>query len=154
MGATRAGTGRLADLLAQTGQTDELDASAASVDTGVVTLRDATLRKRGDELTGSATITDADIRAALPPGLDVRPVASSGGELVLRGSASVFGIGVALDATLRPAGGKLVITPDVPLGGLATLTVFSDRRVRVEGVAARPAPAGGFVVTARARLAG
>jgi hypothetical protein len=49
--------------------------------------------------------------------------------------------------------GRLVVVPDVPLGALATLTVFSDPRVLVQDVGARTA-SGGFVLTARATLTG
>ena len=41
--------------------------------------------------------------------------------------------------------GKLVVSPNVPFGGLATLTLFSNRDVRVQAVSASPV-AGGFVV--------
>ena len=47
--------------------------------------------------------------------------------------------------------GRLRIAPDVPFGGFAALTVFSDPHVYVDGVGARAAP-GGFTLTARGRL--
>ena len=115
-------------------------------------LRDAKLRKRDGRLEGEATVTDADLRAALPPGFDVRPVASGNGQLVLRGSVTLFGATVTANAVLLAQQGKLQIAPDVPFGGFAALTVFSDPRVHVDGVGARAAP-GGFVVTARGRPA-
>src|SRR5437588_7968546 len=60
----RSSTGSLGSLLSETGDVGTLDASVAELDTGLLTLRGATLRKRGDRLTGSATVTEADLRAA------------------------------------------------------------------------------------------
>jgi hypothetical protein len=48
-------------------------------------------------------------------------------------------------------GGRLVVAPDIPFGGLATITLFNDPRVDVQTVSATPAT-GGFTVTARAKL--
>jgi hypothetical protein len=105
------------------------------------------LRKRGDVLTGRATLTSTDLQAALP-GFDVHPVASGGGKLVLQGTA----LGLTADATLSAQDGVLRIAPDVPLiGGLLTITVFQDPHVSVEGVGASSIP-GGFSVFASARL--
>jgi hypothetical protein len=44
-----------------------------------------------------------------------------------------------------------VVVPDVPFGGLATITIFSDPRVAVQSVGAT-ATGDGFVVHATARL--
>jgi len=46
-------------------EADSLDASAEELDVGPLTLRNATLRKRGSELTGSATVTEANLRSAV-----------------------------------------------------------------------------------------
>jgi hypothetical protein len=147
----RSSTSELAQKLAQTADADAVDATADQLDTGVVKVHKATLRKRGDQLTGSAQVTDADIRAALPSGFEVRPVASGDGQLVLQGTATILGLSATLNATLRAQDGRLVVVPDVPFGGLATLTVFADPHIEVQGVDAASA-AGGFTVTARAKL--
>jgi hypothetical protein len=142
---TTAGLGRA---LGQTGEVGTVNATIDALNTGLVTLRGVTVRKRGNVLTGRATLTDADLRAALPSGFDVRPVASGDGKLVLQGSA----FGVTADATLGAQNGTLQIAPDVPLlGGLFTLTVFRDPHIYVQGVGASAAP-GGFSVFASARL--
>jgi hypothetical protein len=97
---------------------------------------------------GRATLTRADLQAALPQGLQVQPVASGGGKLVLQGSA----FGLTADATLSAQNGALEIAPDVPLlGGFLTLTVFRDPHVDVQGVGASSIPEG-FSVFANARL--
>ncbi len=148
MGRYHSNPGHLTSLLDQTADTGTLDASATELDTGLITLRDATLRKRGDELIGTARATEADLRSALGGSIQgLQPIASGNGELVFRGTV----LGVTADATLRSAGGALVISPDVPLLDLITLTVFKDPRVYIEGVGASSAP-GGFVFQGRARL--
>src|SRR2546421_12119428 len=151
MASVRRGTGRLGHLLASTGDAGRVDATARELDVLSLRLRDPKLRKRDGRLEGEATVTDADLRAALPPGFDVRPVASGNGQLVLRGSVTLFGTTVTANAVLLAQDGKLRIAPDVPFGGFAALTVFDDPHVHVDGVGARGVP-GGFVVTARGRL--
>ena len=146
-----AGLSDLTSDLAKTADAGSLDASVGLLDTGLLKLHDATLRKRGSQLTGAARVTEADLSAALPILSNVQPVASDAGGLTFRGTASLLGISATVDATLSVQNGKLVITPDVPFGGLATLQVFSDPRVQVSSVSAAPTP-DGFSVTAQARL--
>lgn len=153
MGRSDAGPRRFADLLAGTARTHELDAVVEAFSLGPLVLRDARVRKVGDGLAGEASITEADLRAALPDGFDLRPVAAGGGSLVLRGVGSVLGRSVSLDVVALARGGRLVLAPGAPFGSLLTLTVFDDPRVRVEDVGARPR-VDGFTLTARARLSG
>jgi len=151
LGRYRPRTGNLPSTLDQTGDVGTLDASAQEVDYGLLTLHNATLAKRGDELRGSATVTDADLRSALPILSSVTPVASAGGRLTLRGTASLFGLTASADATVSAQNGKLVVAPDFPLGGFATLTVFSAPHVSVQSVSASPTT-GGFIVRGTAIL--
>jgi len=154
MSALRSSRSDTGDLLARSAATHDLDASIASLSEGVLTLRDVMLSKRGSSLTGQATVADTDLRAALPPGLGVAPVASGGGQLLLRAQGSLFGFGLAVDALLQTRDGAVVVAPvGVPFAALATLTVFSDPRLSVLGVGARPA-AGGYTLTAQGRLTG
>lgn len=143
----RATPSRLPDTLAQLADVGSLRASAQVFHDGLLTLRDASLVKHGSTLTGSAAVADSDLRGALPILSSVTPVASSGGQLILRGTA----FGISLDATVSAQQGRLMVTPDVPFGGFATVTLFSDPRVRVTGVTASPAP-GGFTVRGTAVL--
>jgi hypothetical protein len=151
MGRYRSAPGPLGNSLGQTAEVGTLDASAREVDAGLLTLRDAVLRKRGNTLTGSAVVTEADLRASLPIIQSLTPVASGGGQLTLQGTASLFGVTATVDATVKTQDGALVVVPDVPLGGLATVKVFSNPHVAVESVSAASAP-GGFSVTATGRL--
>jgi hypothetical protein len=147
-------SGHLGSLLAQAGDVDTLDASAAQVSAGLLTLRDATLRKRGSHLTGSAQVREQDLRSALPILNSVQPIASAGGQLTLRGTATVLGVTATVDATVAAQNGQLVVQPNVPLGSLATITVFSNPHLAVEDVGANTASAtaSGFSVFASGRI--
>ncbi|HEY2260964.1 MAG TPA: LmeA family phospholipid-binding protein [Solirubrobacteraceae bacterium] len=151
MGRYRSAAGKLGSDLGDTAEVGKLDASAQEVQAGLLTLRDATLKKRGRELTGTATVTEADLRTSLPIIQSLTPVAVGDGQLTLRGTASLLGVSATVDATVRAQNGALVVVPDVPFGGLATVDVFSNPRIEVQSVGAMPA-AGGFAVTATARL--
>ena len=151
MGRYRTDPAHLGSLLNQAGDVGSLDASVGEFDSGLLTVRNATLHKRRDQLTASALVTESDLRSALPILQSVEPVASGNGELTLRGTATLLGVSATVDATVAAAGGGLVVQPDVPFGALATVTVFSNPHVEVEAVSARQAP-GGFVALVRARL--
>lgn len=137
--------------LGQVGNVGTLDASANVFTTGLLTVRNATLRKRGNELTAAGTVTEADLRTSLPVLDSVEPVASSGDEITLQGTGTVLGLTATVDAIVRPQNGALVVSPDLPFGGLATITVFSHPGISVQGVSAASAP-GGFTLTARAAV--
>jgi hypothetical protein len=147
MASYRSSPGHLGSSLAQTSDTGSLYASAQRLQTGLLTLSNATLVKRGSELVGSASVSGADLRSAVPLVREVTPVASGDGKLVLRGTA----LGVTADATLMAVNGKLVVQPNVPILNFFTVTVFNDPHVAVQGVAARATP-GGFVLSAHGRL--
>jgi hypothetical protein len=151
MGTYRSGTGTLTSLLSETSNVGSLDASASEFQSGLLTVRNAALRKRGNQLIGTALVTESDLRRSIPILQSAVPVESSDGRLTLRGTASLFGVTATVDATVSASGGKLVATPDVPFGGFATITIFADPRLRVQSVSATQAP-GGFRVTATGRL--
>jgi hypothetical protein len=147
----RAPVGPLGNTLAGTADAGSIDASADQLQTGLLTLRDATMTKRGNQLTGSARVTEADLRGAVPFLDNVQPVASGGGQLTLQGTATLFGVTVSVDATVAAQNGHVIVQPDIPLGGLATLTVFSNPHLYVQGVAASAAR-DGFSLLAHAQL--
>ncbi len=151
MGTYRSTPSSLSSTVSQVTNVGTLDASARLVQTGLVTLHSATLHKHGSELTGTATVSEADLRSALPILDSVQPVASTGGQLTLRGTATLLGLTATVDATVRPENGALVVSPDLPFGGLATVTVFSNPAIAVQTIAATPAP-GGFLVTVQAKV--
>jgi hypothetical protein len=137
--------------VAQVTDVDTLDASAAQFTSGLLKLGDATLLKRGSSITGSGIVTESDLRASLPILDGVTPVSSGDGQLTLQGTGTLLGVTATVDATVRADNGALVVSPDVPFGGLATITLFQNPVIEIQGVAATPAP-GGFRVTVTARL--
>jgi hypothetical protein len=151
MGEYHSNSPQLGSSLSQAGDVGSLDASADVVRAGLLTLHDATLRKRGDQLTGSARVTEADLRAAAPFLKSVVPVSSDNGQLTLRGTASLFGVTATVNAMVAARDGKLLVAPDVPFGGFATLTLFSNPHIEVQTVSATPT-ANGFAVRATARV--
>ena len=151
MASYRAPPAKLPGTLDQAGSVGSLRASAQLFQDGLLTLHDASLVKQGNRLSGSAVVAESDLRAAAPFLSSVTPVASSDGRLTLRGTATLLGLSATVDATVSAQDGKLVVAPDVPFGGLATITVFSDPRIAVQGVSASPAP-GGFRVRGTAVL--
>jgi hypothetical protein len=151
MASYRSTTSHLSSLLDEAGGVGTLDASATLMTTGLLTLHNATLQKRGNQLIANATVSEADLRSSVPFLDAVTPVASGNGQLTLRGTATVpvLGITATVDATVAASNGRLVVTPNVPF--LGTFTLFSDPHVGVEGVGASPTSSG-FTVSARAQL--
>jgi hypothetical protein len=147
MASYHSNPGHLSSLLDEAKDAGTIDASANQLNAGFVTLQNARLKKRGNELTGTATVDAAALRSAIPGVQSLQPVASGNGQLTFQGTV----LGVTADATLSAQDGKLVVQPDIPLLSILTLTVFNDPHVYVEGVAATDAP-GGFALSARARL--
>jgi hypothetical protein len=133
-------------------QSMRLDASSVRV--GNVRLGGAHLRKRGSSLAAEASIGEADVRAALPPGFAVRLLRSEAGTVQVSASGGLFGVGATVPAVAEPSEGKLVVHP---LGSLLQgfgLTLFADPHVYVEGVGASllsSSPAA-YRLTMRARL--
>jgi hypothetical protein len=142
LGRYRVPPAELGAKLGQSGDVGTLRASARVLDAGLLSFHDATLVKRGNRLSAAASLTEADLRSALPILRSVTPVASGDGRLTLRGTATLLGVTASVDATVSAQDGSLVVAPDVPFGGLATVTVFSDPRVRVQSVSAAPTSTG------------
>lgn len=125
-----------AKLLWEARGTASVDISAQHVRVGSLQLSDATLRKRGSALTAQASASDADVRAALPNGLEVQLLRSEGGQVEVQASGALFGVGASVKAVGLASQGKLVAHPlGFPVGGFH-LTVFTDPHVYVEGVGA------------------
>lgn len=151
MGRYQAGASEIGTKLGQAAGVGSLDISAQEVQSGVLTVREAQLRKHGNELVATAVVRQADLRSAVPFLDNVQPVASSGDQLILRGTASLLGLNASVDAVVAVRNGALVVAPNVPFGGIATITLFDDPNVRVESVSAVAVP-GGFRLLATARV--
>ncbi len=78
-------------------------------------------------------------------------MASGNGQLILRGTATLLGVSATADATVAAQNGQLIVQPNIPFGGLATVTLFNNAHVAVQGLSASPT-ADGFSVSARATL--
>ena len=113
----------------------ELDARVDLVRVGPLQLRAVALHKDDDDLRGEATVSDADLAAALPRQLALRPVDDPARRARARGvGAGVF----TARARLSARDGALVIAPEGLLGGLGSLTLFRDSRVQVTEVGSKP----------------
>jgi hypothetical protein len=151
MASYRAPVSDLSNTLAGTVDAGSVDASAQVLSVGPLALRDATMHKRGSDLTAAATVTQADLRSSVFFLDNVEPIASGNGSLTLRGTASFLGLTATVNATVAARDGALVVAPDIPFGGIATLTLFDNPHVRVQSVSATNVP-GGFRVSADATV--
>jgi hypothetical protein len=103
-----------------------------------VAVSDVRLRKRGASLSASATLTQAQLDAALPSGFSVQPISSGGGAVVVRASGGLFGVQASATATVRAIEGDLVAEPrGLPFGGIARVTLFSDPHLKLGGIGLR-----------------
>ena len=151
MASYRAPVSDLSHTLAETGDAGWVDASVQVLRVGPLALRDATMRKRGSDLTAAATVTQADLRSVVFFLDGVEPIASGDGSLTLRGTASFLGLTATVNATVAARNGAIVVASDVPFGGIATLTLFNDPHVNVESVSATTVT-GGFRMSADATV--
>ena len=140
---------RQRDRLERSGTVEQVDISAFPAVKLLWHKADDVTVRMGRLRTGSGNF--ADLRAALPPGFAVRPVASGNGALVFEGTAELLGQRFTGQATVSARDGRLRLEPNIPFGGVLSLTVFADPRVEVLGVGARRRP-NGFTLTARVRL--
>jgi LmeA-like phospholipid-binding len=143
--------GHLTDLLDEAGGVGTIDASVGVLNTGLLRLQDVSLRKRGAELTGSARISEADLRASLPVLESVTFLRSADRSITLQATGSVLGVTATAPATVSPDNGKLVLSLDLPILSLASFTIFSDPHVSVQSISGAAAP-GGLSISAQARM--
>lgn len=151
LGGYRAAPAHVAGLLTEAGDVDKLNVSIETLHTDLLTLHNVQLSKRGSELVATATIEEADLRAALPVIESVTPVSSSDGSLTLRGRGGAFGVSASVTAVVTADQGSLMLSPSGLLGGLVQLRIFSDPRIHVQGVSGHPIP-GGLSVSVSAQL--
>jgi hypothetical protein len=155
----RVGVTQIGGLVSSANASEDLNFSAAKTRLlasglvgGGLQLTDVTLRKRGKTLSSQATIGEADLRAALPAGFEVQPLASGAGSVEVRASGSLFGVQASVDGVITATEGKLVVQPvGIPLGGLLKLTLFADPRIFIQGIGAS-SQRNGYRFTINARL--
>jgi hypothetical protein len=113
-----------------------MDVNASSIKLGTLALEDASLRKRGDQLSGEASTTAAQANAALPAGVSVSLLDSREGHVEVRAGGGLFGIGAAVNARAEAKDGNLVAHPVGFLIESFQLTLFSDPHVHIESIGA------------------
>jgi hypothetical protein len=120
---------------------------------GGLVLRDVDLHKHGMALDSQATVREADLRAALPAGFQIQPVASGAGAVEVHASGALFGVEASIDGVITASEGKLIVQPvGIPFGNLLRVTLFSDPRIFINGIAAQSQPDGyRFTIDAQLR---
>jgi hypothetical protein len=152
-GASLSPQQKLINLLAKTANAGSVTAHIGTFRTGKLVLENVVFTKRGSALAAQALLTSAALTAALPGSFSLRPLTSSAGELKFRGSTTVLGHRISLDARLVARHGDVVIQPDL-IGffpSFASLKIFHDPQVDVESVSSR-AVSGGWELTATAEF--
>jgi hypothetical protein len=115
---------------------ERIDMSAAEVRLGRLRVSAVSLRKRASALSAQASVSAADVSAALPAGMSLALLGSEAGSVEVKASGGLFGVSASLDAVARPENGKLIARPlGLPFSVLQ-LSLFSDPHVYVEGVGA------------------
>jgi hypothetical protein len=149
-------TAQTVALLAEAASTAKVRATVERAQEGPLRLSDVSFYKDGPQLRAQATTSEADVKAALPPGFEVTLVGSSGGTVDVRASGGLFGLTASVEAVAEAQEGKLVARPRLLFLEGLTLTLFANSKVYVEGVHARQvkgSPAGSeYVLSMWARL--
>ncbi|HEY7953460.1 MAG TPA: hypothetical protein VID70_10790 [Solirubrobacteraceae bacterium] len=139
-GALRMTQSQASELLWSARGVDSLDVAAASVAVEPLRLEAVSVRKRGSAVRLLGTLTLADLRAALPAGVQLQ-VLSGGGEggLELSVGGELFGVSASIPVVVAASEGKLVAQPrGISLGGLTQVTLFSDPHLHVESATFTP----------------
>ena len=113
-------------LLEEGSGTSRIHVSAQSVRLGPIALTDASLTRDGSVLIAQASVTAAAVAAALPTGVAVSLEGSEGGQVRVRVSGALFGLGASVRATAGPSDGRLIVTPEGSLLQAFNLTLFSE----------------------------
>jgi hypothetical protein len=122
-------------------RTDKLDERLPSLTRDGVTLRDVVLHKDGPSAFAEATVDLKEVAEYLPQGVDLRYDPNAGGEgIVFKGSTTVLGVKVPVTARAIAEDGAVVVVPEgLPIG---RTTLFSDPRIHVDRVGAKPLKGG------------
>lgn len=123
-----------AKLLAQARGVERVDLRAQTMRVGQFAMHDAIARKRGAALYAEGSVSEADLRAAVPGSVEVQPLGSVSGGVAVRVSGTLFGVAGSVEALLSIEEGKLVAQPQgVPFGGFVKLTLLSDPNIHLQG---------------------
>ena len=115
-----------ASLIAQAGAAHDLDASIGELRTNGLLLSNVSLRKRGSEMSATATVNRSVVAAMLPLNLRLAAQPGTADGIVATGSFQLLGATSTVNAVVAAVGGRIVLSPDLPaLGRLVNLTIFS-----------------------------
>ena len=113
--------------------------TAGSMQVEGVRLRAVSVRKRGSAVVVEGTMSESDLSGALPLGLEVHSLTDAGGHVLAQATGSVLGVSATVQVDIHAEEGRLVAEPQgLGLAGLATVTVFSDPRLRMGSVDVTP----------------
>jgi hypothetical protein len=135
---------QLGELLWQARGVQRLELRAESIHVGSLAMLHATARKNGGELYTQGTITEAQLRAALPGSTAFGLVGRAPDGVEVRVGGSLLGVGASVEALLSARDGKLVAQPHgIPFAGLVKLTLFSSAHLYVQDFDLIRAPSAG-----------
>jgi hypothetical protein len=144
-GALRLTQAQAVELLREAHGVDSVDATSSSVQAGPWQLGQVAMAKRGESVHVQATLTEADLRAALPAGAQLQGInGGQNGQLEVTVGGELFGVSASVVAVVQPWQGELVAEPQglLSLGGLTRVTLFSDPHLRIQTFALTPLPGG------------
>jgi hypothetical protein len=145
-----------ASLLWEARGLNDIDLNASSMTEGPLRLSDVSVHKRGKSLAAQAQMTATSANSARSEGVGLELLGSEGGQVKVRASGALFGVGGSVDAVVLASDGKLVAHPVGFLVDALTLTLFSEPHVYVAGVGVRAvngrAGARGYQLAIRANL--
>jgi hypothetical protein len=146
------------DLLESARGVQRLELHAANLRLGPLRLSRASIEKRGGALTLQGSLDAADLRGALPDGVEVQSVQSVPEGVEVRVGGSLFGLSASVLALVGARAGKLVAQPQGLLfAALGPITLFSNPRIAVQNVEMTPwaggsTDRGGYWLRLTARL--
>jgi hypothetical protein len=130
-GSLRMSLAQSTELLLSASGVDRIDMSAENLQLGSLRMHEARMEKRGDALYTQGSLEQSDLRAMLPGGVEVQPVA---GGVEVRASGTLFGVSTSVRALVSVQEGKLVAQPQgFPFAGLARITLLSDPHLLIQG---------------------
>lgn len=157
-GRLRMSPAQTTSLLREASGTTTMNVQTQVAEVSGLRLTDVMFIKHKSKLWATGTMSQVDVAKALPPGVGVSLIESSGGKVLVRVSGGLFGVSATVEAAAYAQNGALVASPTGLLLSGLRLTLFSSPEVYVEGVHARelekgpgPGPGSGSSPGAEAR---
>ncbi len=129
-------TKQTAKVLSESGGAGDVTLTAEHVQVGVARVSSAMFEKKGDSLSAAATVTEAEVKQALPEGVQVQLLESANGTVRVQASGALFGVPASVQAIAEASEGALIVHPVGLLIEALRLTLFAEPNVYVEDVGA------------------